>query len=178
MSISLAHFGSIRRLQCRQRNVHMYQRRRVSTTSFLLGTGFDVGIGCHECSKRRIHCDRNEPSCNKCTSRGLSCSGLGIRHRFNKGVAARGKWAGKTIDRVYEEYAQYHLHVFNRDTDFITGMNGKSLQLTRTHQHHRHQVRPQIQTREARILMMTTITKCKMMILSSSHQTLRSMTSC
>ncbi|SCO78118.1 uncharacterized protein FRV6_02331 [Fusarium oxysporum] len=59
--------------------------------------------GCHECSKRRIHCDRNEPSCNKCTSRGLSCSGLGIRHRFNKGVAARGKWAGKTIDRVYEE---------------------------------------------------------------------------
>ncbi|KAF4452454.1 hypothetical protein F53441_4734 [Fusarium austroafricanum] len=34
---------------------------------------------------------------------GLSCSGLGVRHRFNKGVAARGKWAGKTIDRVYEE---------------------------------------------------------------------------
>ncbi|KAH7193812.1 uncharacterized protein B0J16DRAFT_336048 [Fusarium flagelliforme] len=59
--------------------------------------------GCHECSKRRIHCDRTEPSCNKCTSRGLSCSGLGIRHRFNKGVAARGKWAGKTIDKVYEE---------------------------------------------------------------------------
>ncbi|KAF9762237.1 hypothetical protein IL306_003491, partial [Fusarium sp. DS 682] len=29
--------------------------------------------------------------------------GLGIRHRFNKGVAARGKWAGKTIERVYEE---------------------------------------------------------------------------
>ncbi|WXC57969.1 hypothetical protein SNK03_003870 [Fusarium graminearum] len=59
--------------------------------------------GCHECSKRRIHCDRTEPSCYKCTSRGLSCSGLGIRHRFNKGVAARGKWAGKTIDKVYEE---------------------------------------------------------------------------
>ncbi|KAM0229312.1 hypothetical protein ACHAPO_010091 [Fusarium lateritium] len=59
--------------------------------------------GCHECSKRRIHCDRTEPSCSKCTSRGLTCSGLGIRHRFNKGVAARGKWAGKTIDKVYEE---------------------------------------------------------------------------
>ncbi|KAJ4229009.1 hypothetical protein NW759_003730 [Fusarium solani] len=59
--------------------------------------------GCHECSKRRIHCDRTEPSCNKCASRGLKCSGLGIRHRFNKGVAARGKWAGKTIERVYEE---------------------------------------------------------------------------
>ncbi|RGP70129.1 acriflavine sensitivity control acr-2 [Fusarium sporotrichioides] len=59
--------------------------------------------GCHECSKRRIHCDRTEPRCYKCTSRGLSCSGLGIRHRFNKGVAARGKWAGKTIDKVYEE---------------------------------------------------------------------------
>ncbi|KAM5352760.1 hypothetical protein ACJ41O_005482 [Fusarium nematophilum] len=59
--------------------------------------------GCHECSKRRIHCDRTEPSCNKCASRGLKCSGLGIRHRFNKGVAARGKWAGKTIESVYEE---------------------------------------------------------------------------
>ncbi|KAF4470556.1 acriflavine sensitivity control acr-2 [Fusarium albosuccineum] len=59
--------------------------------------------GCHECSKRRIHCDRTEPSCNKCISRGLNCSGLGIRHRFNKGVAARGKWAGKTIESVYEE---------------------------------------------------------------------------
>ncbi|KAM0352347.1 hypothetical protein ACHAPU_002012 [Fusarium lateritium] len=59
--------------------------------------------GCHECSKRRIHCDRTQPSCNKCTSRGLSCSGLGIRHRFNEGVAARGKWAGKSIETVYEE---------------------------------------------------------------------------
>ncbi|KAM0548188.1 hypothetical protein ACHAPJ_009986 [Fusarium lateritium] len=29
--------------------------------------------------------------------------GLGIRHRFNKGVAARGKWAGKTIETVYQE---------------------------------------------------------------------------
>ncbi|KAI6763886.1 hypothetical protein HG530_007675 [Fusarium avenaceum] len=73
--------------------------------------------GCHECSKRRIHCDRTEPSCNKCTSRGLTCSGLGIRHRFNKGVAARGKWAGRTIQSVYEEQ-EWKLP--NSDNDVVT----------------------------------------------------------
>lgn len=79
-------------------------KRWVGAASLLCYRLTDLPIGCHECSKRRIHCDRTEPSCYKCTSRGLSCSGLGIRHRFNKGVAARGKWAGKTIDKVYEEW--------------------------------------------------------------------------
>lgn len=59
--------------------------------------------GCHECSQRRIHCDRAEPECKKCMQKGLKCSGLGIRHRFNDGVAARGKWVGKTMERVYQE---------------------------------------------------------------------------
>ncbi|KAH7148348.1 hypothetical protein EDB81DRAFT_868700 [Dactylonectria macrodidyma] len=59
--------------------------------------------GCHECSQRRIHCDRAEPQCKKCTQKGLKCSGLGIRHRFNDGVAARGKWVGKTMDKIYRE---------------------------------------------------------------------------
>ncbi|KAH7149104.1 hypothetical protein B0J13DRAFT_297199 [Dactylonectria estremocensis] len=59
--------------------------------------------GCHECSQRRIHCDRAEPQCKKCTQKGLKCSGLGIRHRFNNGVAARGKWVGKTMEKVYRE---------------------------------------------------------------------------
>lgn len=39
-------------------------------------------IGCYQCSRRRIHCDRTEPSCQKCASRGLRCSGLGLRLRF------------------------------------------------------------------------------------------------
>ncbi|KAH9226477.1 hypothetical protein K456DRAFT_1754827 [Colletotrichum gloeosporioides 23] len=58
--------------------------------------------GCFECSKRRISCDRTEPECEKCQSRGLKCSGLGIRHRFSDGIAARGFWVGKTIQEVFE----------------------------------------------------------------------------
>ncbi|KAF5687057.1 helicase-like transcription factor [Fusarium circinatum] len=72
-----------------------------------------AALGFEECAERRsAHsvsalfdaCDAAQETCI-CTKDegGLSCSGLGIRHRFNKGVAARGKWAGKTIDRVYEE---------------------------------------------------------------------------
>lgn len=38
--------------------------------------------GCYPCSRRRIHCDRTEPSCKKCDSRGLACTGLGLRVRF------------------------------------------------------------------------------------------------
>ncbi|PYI16246.1 hypothetical protein BO86DRAFT_127228 [Aspergillus japonicus CBS 114.51] len=38
--------------------------------------------GCYECSQRRIHCDRKEPVCGKCTAKGISCSGLGTRFRF------------------------------------------------------------------------------------------------
>lgn len=41
--------------------------------------------GCYECSQRRIDCDRTEPSCNKCSSRGLSCSGFGVKYRFRNG---------------------------------------------------------------------------------------------
>ncbi|KAF9887403.1 hypothetical protein FE257_010258 [Aspergillus nanangensis] len=53
--------------------------------------------GCYECSQRRISCDRTQPQCEKCVQKGLQCSGLGVRYRFNNGVAARGKLAGKTV---------------------------------------------------------------------------------
>ena len=36
-----------------------------------------------------------EPHCLKCTKKGLACSGLGIRYRFNTGIASRGKFRGK-----------------------------------------------------------------------------------
>ncbi|KAF7561537.1 hypothetical protein G7046_g2605 [Stylonectria norvegica] len=62
--------------------------------------------GCYECSQRRIHCDRTGPQCLKCASKGLKCSGLGIRHRFNDGVASRGKWAGKAMETIYNECAR------------------------------------------------------------------------
>ena len=46
--------------------------------------------GCFQCSRRRIICDRTEPSCLKCAKKGIECSGLG-RIRFAEGVARRGR---------------------------------------------------------------------------------------
>lgn len=46
--------------------------------------------GCFQCSRRRIVCDRTEPSCAKCAKKGIECSGLG-RIRFVVGVARRGR---------------------------------------------------------------------------------------
>ncbi|KAH8725197.1 fungal-specific transcription factor domain-containing protein [Phaeosphaeriaceae sp. PMI808] len=46
--------------------------------------------GCFECSRRRIICDKAEPSCAKCIKKGIECSGVN-RIRFTTGVARRGK---------------------------------------------------------------------------------------
>ncbi|UPK96653.1 hypothetical protein LCI18_007588 [Fusarium solani-melongenae] len=56
--------------------------------------------GCYQCSRRRIDCDRQEPTCGKCASKGITCSGLGLRYRFNDGIAARGRFVGKTVPVV------------------------------------------------------------------------------
>ncbi|CAG9955515.1 unnamed protein product [Clonostachys rosea f. rosea IK726] len=42
--------------------------------------------GCYPCSRRRIHCDRTEPTCHKCAARGLQCTGLGLKLRFPYGA--------------------------------------------------------------------------------------------
>lgn len=47
--------------------------------------------GCFQCSRRRIVCDRTEPTCLKCKKKGIECSGLG-RIRFAEGVARRGRF--------------------------------------------------------------------------------------
>ncbi|KAI9045149.1 Zn(II)2Cys6 transcription factor [Aspergillus affinis] len=47
--------------------------------------------GCYECSQRRINCDRTEPQCTKCMSKGIICSGFGIRYRFREEVSTRGR---------------------------------------------------------------------------------------
>ncbi|RAL13387.1 Zn(II)2Cys6 transcription factor [Aspergillus homomorphus CBS 101889] len=52
--------------------------------------------GCFQCTKRRIICDRAEPTCQKCVKKGIECSGLG-RFRFDNGVATRGKLKGSSI---------------------------------------------------------------------------------
>ncbi|KAJ4018380.1 hypothetical protein NW752_005495 [Fusarium irregulare] len=56
--------------------------------------------GCYQCSRRRIDCDRKEPECAKCVAKGVRCSGLGLRYRFNDGIAARGRFVGKTVPIV------------------------------------------------------------------------------
>ncbi|CAJ0551264.1 Ff.00g111940.m01.CDS01 [Fusarium sp. VM40] len=56
--------------------------------------------GCYQCSRRRIDCDREEPACGKCCAKGIKCSGLGLRYRFNDGIAARGRFVGKTLPIV------------------------------------------------------------------------------
>ncbi|KAF5577157.1 trehalase [Fusarium pseudocircinatum] len=38
-----------------------------------------------------------EPTCGKCSAKGIKCSGLGLRYRFNDGIAARGKFVGKSL---------------------------------------------------------------------------------
>ncbi|PYH48081.1 Zn(II)2Cys6 transcription factor [Aspergillus saccharolyticus JOP 1030-1] len=52
--------------------------------------------GCRQCTKRRIVCDKAEPTCQKCLKKGIECSGLG-RFRFGNGVATRGKLKGSAI---------------------------------------------------------------------------------
>ncbi|KAL5365319.1 hypothetical protein BJX96DRAFT_181522 [Aspergillus floccosus] len=62
----------------------------------------DLCLGCYECSQRRVSCDRTSPQCMKCVSKGLQCSGLDLRFRFAEGVAIRGKWAGESVQSLYE----------------------------------------------------------------------------
>ncbi|KAK2616285.1 hypothetical protein QQS21_000719 [Conoideocrella luteorostrata] len=51
---------------------------------------------CPTCVKRRIQCDRTEPGCMKCASRGLGCPGFkAVYLKWNQGIASRGKHAGK-----------------------------------------------------------------------------------
>lgn len=41
-------------------------------------------IGCYNCMKRRVICDKTSPKCKKCAKRALDCPGYGIRYRFAK----------------------------------------------------------------------------------------------
>jgi hypothetical protein len=68
------------------RNAHMCRKRKVRWGSSKGWQDASLTVstrqGCYPCSRRRIHCDRTEPSCKKCDSRGLVCTGLGLRVRF------------------------------------------------------------------------------------------------
>ncbi|KAJ5149400.1 hypothetical protein N7448_000978 [Penicillium atrosanguineum] len=50
--------------------------------------------GCWTCKRKRIQCDETQPGCRKCTERGLTCEGYGIRLRWGAGIASRGRFTG------------------------------------------------------------------------------------
>ncbi|KAI1443563.1 hypothetical protein F5Y02DRAFT_419850 [Annulohypoxylon stygium] len=61
--------------------------------------------GCYECSQRRINCDRREPSCDKCVSKGIECSGMGgQRQRFRTWISPKQK------EQVKPNHASQHLY--------------------------------------------------------------------
>lgn len=51
---------------------------------------------CHNCRRQRQKCDRGLPRCLKCQQREQQCLGYGALLRWEKGLASRGKMAGKT----------------------------------------------------------------------------------
>lgn len=52
------------------------------------------GTACRTCRRRGRKCDRSLPTCQSCRDRGVLCEGYVLRWA---GVAARGRFAGKTI---------------------------------------------------------------------------------
>ncbi|OAL02602.1 hypothetical protein IQ06DRAFT_367123 [Phaeosphaeriaceae sp. SRC1lsM3a] len=61
--------------------------------------------GCFQCSRRRIICDKGEPSCGKCIKKGIECSGLN-RIRFTGSVARRGKFKNLPIPNIQDGETQ------------------------------------------------------------------------
>ncbi|KAH6981662.1 fungal-specific transcription factor domain-containing protein [Ilyonectria sp. MPI-CAGE-AT-0026] len=60
--------------------------------------------GCYECSQRRINCDGTRPSCSKCVSRGIACSGFDIKYRFRDGLPQ----AQRTVKRRTRNLSLLH----------------------------------------------------------------------
>lgn len=58
-----------------------------------------IDRGCFQCSRRRIICDKSEPSCLKCAKKGIECSGLS-RIRFAEGAARRGRFKDSKVPKV------------------------------------------------------------------------------
>ncbi|KAH8810879.1 hypothetical protein F5884DRAFT_261958 [Xylogone sp. PMI_703] len=66
--------------------------------------------GCHECSQRRIHCDGRRPSCDKCASRMIPCSGFGIRYRFSDDVTSKSKKIKHVDISCHDQQTQLYSH--------------------------------------------------------------------
>lgn len=62
--------------------------------------------GCFECAKRRIHCDRAVPECNKCLKKGIACSGLANRYAFRNETVLWEAGPGGTAIRPCRAYVR------------------------------------------------------------------------
>lgn len=54
---------------------------------------------CHNCRRQRLKCDASTPICLKCVKRGQECLGYQPLLRWERGIASRGKMAGKTFGK-------------------------------------------------------------------------------
>ncbi|KAJ5776102.1 uncharacterized protein N7511_001113 [Penicillium nucicola] len=57
------------------------------------------GPACITCREKCRKCDRTQPTCQRCISKGLECKGYPERFRF-AGLATRGKWKGRAVPTV------------------------------------------------------------------------------
>jgi hypothetical protein len=54
------------------------------------------GPACITCREKCRKCDRAQPACQRCISKGLECKGYPEKFRF-AGLATRGKWKGRAV---------------------------------------------------------------------------------
>ncbi|KAJ5990994.1 hypothetical protein N7522_011201 [Penicillium canescens] len=54
------------------------------------------GPACITCREKCRKCDRAQPACRRCISKGLECKGYPEKFRF-AGLATRGKWKGQAV---------------------------------------------------------------------------------
>ncbi|EEA23640.1 C6 finger domain protein, putative [Talaromyces marneffei ATCC 18224] len=50
--------------------------------------------GCWTCRAKRQKCDKAQPACHNCETRGVSCEGYALRLRWGTGIASRGRFTG------------------------------------------------------------------------------------
>jgi hypothetical protein len=66
------------------------------------------GPACITCREKCRKCDRAQPACQRCISKGLECKGYPEKFRF-AGLATRGKWKGQAVPTVGRSVFQTRL---------------------------------------------------------------------
>ncbi|KAJ5652046.1 hypothetical protein N7507_009472 [Penicillium longicatenatum] len=84
--------------------------------------------GCSTCNKRRIKCDRAQPSCQKCTNKGLDCPGYKPKFRWAGGAAVRGELKGLQAQAIAESLRANESLLSRVVAPDIESLGGLSLQ--------------------------------------------------